>query len=212
MRKFGNILLFALAFGVAAYALVVYGLMPLGVLVHPEMKAVFLEYRIGILTHVFASATALVLGPLQFSTMLRRDRPRLHHWMGRIYLAVGVLVGGLSGLTMAQHAFGGTAARLGFSLLAAGWLLTGLCAFMSIRRGAVEAHRKWMVRNFSLTFAAVTLRLYIPMSAMAGISFEQAYPFIAWLCWVPNIVFAEWLFNNRPRGLSDQPHAPIAWR
>jgi uncharacterized membrane protein len=212
MRKFGNILLFVLAFGVAGYALVAYSLIPLGALVHPDMKAVFLEYRVGILTHVFASAMALVLGPLQFSTMLRRERPRLHRWMGRIYLAVGVLAGGLAGLTMAQHAFGGTIARLGFSLLAIGWLLSGLCAFMSIRRGAVEAHRKWMIRNFSLTFAAVTLRLYLPASMVAGISFEQAYPFIAWLCWVPNILVAEWLFNNRPRSLSDQPHTPVAWK
>lgn len=212
MRKFGNMLLYVLAFGVAGYALVAYGLMPLGALVHPDMKSVFLANRVGILAHVFASAVALALGPMQFSASLRRDKPWLHRWTGRVYLAVGVLVGGLAGLYMAQHAFGGLVAKLGFSFLAVGWLLTGMCAFMSIRRGAVAAHRKWMIRNFSLTFAAVTLRLYLPASLAAGVTFEQAYPFIAWLCWVPNILVAEWLFNNKPRGLSDQPHTPVAWR
>ena len=39
-----------------------------------------------------------------------------------------------------------------------------------------------MVRNFSLAFAAVTLRIYLPSSAVAGVDFEHAYPFIAWLC------------------------------
>jgi hypothetical protein len=54
-----------------------------------------------------------------------------------------------------------------------------------------------MVRNFSLTFAAVTLRLYIPASALAGVEFSVAYPIIAWLCWVPNILWAEWRYNRR---------------
>jgi hypothetical protein len=53
-----------------------------------------------------------------------------------------------------------------------------------------------MVRNFALTFAAVTLRFYLPGSVAAGIAFELAYPVIAWLCWLPNIVIAELLFNR----------------
>lgn len=53
-----------------------------------------------------------------------------------------------------------------------------------------------MVRNFALTLAAVTLRIYLPASMIAGIEFEVAYPYIAWLCWVPNLVAAELLFNK----------------
>ena len=89
------------------------------------------------------------------------------------------------------------AARTGFALLAACWLYTGLRAFLAIRGGAVDDHRKWMVRNFALTFAAVTLRLYVPASAAMGIEFEVAYPIISWLCWVPNVAWAEWRYNQR---------------
>ena len=39
-----------------------------------------------------------------------------------------------------------------------------------------------MVRNFSLTFGAVTLRLYLPSVGGAGVPFEVAYPIIAWAC------------------------------
>lgn len=212
MRRFGNGLLYVLAFGVAGYALFAYGVLPLGALAHPDMKAVFLEHRSVILTHVFASSVALAFGPLQFSAKLRRDRPWLHRWTGRLYLAVGVLAGGLAGLYMAQYAFGGPPARLGFSLLATGWLFTGLRAYLAIRRGAVQAHRQWMIRNYALTFAAVTLRLYLPASLASGVSFEQAYPIIAWLCWVPNLLIAEWLFNGKAHTQSDQPHTPVAWR
>ena len=74
------------------------------------------------------------------------------------------------------------------------WLYTGLRAFLAIRRGEVSEHRRWMVRNFSLTLAAVTLRILLPMSGNAGIPFEVAYPAIAWLCWVPNLLVAERVF------------------
>jgi uncharacterized membrane protein len=210
MRAASRALLFFLAFGVAAYAAVVYGLLPLGSVVHPDMRTTFVAHPAGLYTHVFAAIVALALGPFQFSARLRRAHIRVHRWSGRVYLGVGVLVGGLSGLYMAQFAFGGVVARLGFALLAACWLFTGVRAFLAVRRGAIEEHRRWMVRNFALTFAAVTLRVYIPASVAAGFDFAVVYPFVAWLCWVPNILVAEWVFNrahesrspNRPRAAS----------
>lgn len=107
-------------------------------------------------------------------------------------------VGGLSGLYISQFAFGGPAARLGFAMLAVCWLYTGLRAFLAIRRRGVSEHRRWMVRNYSLSFAAVTLRVYIPLSVIAGIEFSTAYAVIAWLHWVPNLIVAEWRFNHVP--------------
>lgn len=199
MRVISFGLLAVLSIGVAAYALVVYGLTPLGAFVHPDMRTVFEANRLGIYAHVFASLIALALGPFQFHSRLRKRRISLHRWMGRVYLGVGVLVGGLAGLYMAMHAFGGLPARLGFAGLAFAWLYTGLRAYLAICGGQVAVHRRWMVRNFALTFAAVTLRLYLPAAAISGIEFESAYPYIAWLCWVPNLIVAELLFNRGQR-------------
>ena len=116
--------------------------------------------------------------------------------MGRLYLGVGVLLGGSAGLYMAFHAFGGLVARLGFAGLAVAWLYSGLRAYLAIRSRDITTHRRWMVRNFALTFAAVMLRLYLPASMAAGIDFDIAYPVIAWLCWVPTLLAAELLFNR----------------
>ena len=195
MQSISKVLLYFLTFGVAGYAVFVYGFLPLGSLVHPDMKVSFLAHSNGIYAHVFASIIALVIGPFQFSAALRKNRPTLHRWLGRSYLVVGVLIGGLVGLYMSQYAFGGPVARLGFAALALLWLYSGLRAYLAIRRGAIDEHRKWMVRNFSLTFAAVTLRIYLPVSMALGIEFSLAYPIIAWLCWVPNVLFAEWRYN-----------------
>jgi uncharacterized membrane protein len=196
MHTAAKALFYFLSLGVGAYAVIGYGLMPLGSLVHPDMKAEFVAHPIGVYLHVFAAAVALLLGPFQFSAALRRDHLRLHRWMGRAYLGVGVLVGGLSGLYISQFAFGGPVARLGFAALALCWLYTGLRAYMAIRRRDIAEHRKWMVRNFALAFAAVTLRLYLPPAILAGTDFAVAYAVIAWLCWVPNLMFAEWRYNG----------------
>jgi uncharacterized membrane protein len=206
MRLAGYIALAVLSLAVAGYGLALYAFLPLGSMLHPEMRAVFLAHPVGIYTHVFGAAVALAIGPFQFASRLRVARPRLHRWLGRAYLGVGVLIGGSSGLFMAFHAFGGLVARLGFGCLALAWLYTGIRAYAANRAGDPITHRRWMVRNFALAFSAVTLRLYLPASIASGIAFETAYPAIAWLCWVPNLVIAELAFNRRradlPRGVA----------
>lgn len=199
MKRFLQAAVVFLSLGVSLYAAVAYGFLPLGALLHPDMKAAFLAHAFAIKVHIFASIAALALGPLQFSAGLRGRWPRAHRVSGRLYLGIGVLVGGLSGLYVAQFAFGGAGARLGFALLAAAWLFTGWRAYEAIRNGDVALHRAWMVRNFALTFAAVMLRIYMPLSMLAGVPFEAAYAVIAWACWVPNLVIA-WLWTLAPRG------------
>lgn len=207
MRPLANFLLYFLAIGVAGYAAVSYGLFPLGSLVHPEMKAVFEAHQIGIYTHIFASIVALALGPFQFSGALRQKYTAAHRVSGRVYL-VGVLIGGVSGLYMAQFAYGGLLARTGFTLLALGWLATGLMAYLAIRRRDATNHRRWMIRNYALTFAAVTLRIYLGLFFAAGVRFEDFYPLVAWLCWVPNLLVAEWLLKPSSRAdvIPNAPH------
>lgn len=197
-RRAGYATMTVLALGVAGYAVAAYGFLPLGAVVHPDLRPSFEAHRAALYAHVFGAVFAMALGPLQFARRLRARRPELHRWTGRLYLGAGVLVGGLSGLVLAVNAYGGAAGRAGFTALALAWLFTGLRAFLAIRAGDVAAHRRWMVRNFALTLAAVTLRLLIPAAMIAGAPFAPAYAAIAWLCWVPNLLAAELLFV-RPR-------------
>jgi hypothetical protein len=50
-----------------------------------------------------------------------------------------------------------------------------------------------MIRSFALTFAAVTLRIYLPLAIIQnqGEFPLDAYRAIAWLAWVPNLIVAE---------------------
>ena len=198
MKRIAWFALFVLCLAVSAYSAVAYGIIPLASLpLHPDLKASFVANAWGLRLHIFASIAALALGPIQFSTRLRSRRPALHRWTGRLYLGIGVAVGGASGLYMALHAFGGLVPRVGFTLLALAWLYTGLKGYLAIRRRDVTSHREWMLRNFALTLAAVTLRIYLPISMALGIPFETAYPVIAWIAWVPNLVLAEFWMRAR---------------
>jgi uncharacterized membrane protein len=176
-----------LAFLIAGYAVVL--------IVVPNARPPFVRDRIAsvplaLFGHLAASAVALCVGPFQFDASLRARRPRLHRWIGRIYLG-GILVGGVSGLILARISQGGMVAHAGFACLAVAWLLTGVMAYRRILAGDTVRHRRWMIRNYALTFAAVTLRIYLPVSLLAGIPFALAYPAISWLCWVPNLVVVE---------------------
>ncbi len=161
-----------------------------------QQKVIYSAHMMAILTHIVGSMMATILGPFQFLPKIITNRYlNLHRWLGRTYL-MGVLVGGFGGLYMAFLAYGGLVARLGFGILAIVWLLTGLMAYQKIRRKEIQIHRQWMVRNYALTFAAVTLRLWLILFQVVGVEFIDAYITVAWLSWVPNLIIAEFIINR----------------
>jgi hypothetical protein len=85
----------------------------------------------------------------------------------------------------------GPLAQTGFGALAVLWIAATAQAWRMILAGRVAEHRRWMIRSFALTFAAVTLRLYLPLPPLMGFGFLEGYAVIAWLAWVPNLIVAE---------------------
>jgi hypothetical protein len=101
---------------------------------------------------------------------------------------------------MAMVSEEGLPTHLGFGALAVLWFFTGLQAYRKILRGDVEAHRQWMIRNYALSLAAVTLRNYLPLMLFAlHWPFRVSYITVAWLCWVPNVLVAEWIVLRRQK-------------
>ena len=155
--------------------------------------------------HVAGGVTALALGAFQLVTW-RGPRRWWHRMAGRTYV-VGCLVGGTAGLWLAATSPSGPVAGLGFGLLAAVWVSTTTLAWRKAVTGDFAQHRRWMIRSLALTFAAVTLRIMIPLSVISGLDFAVAYPAIAFLCWIPNLLLIElWL---RLWGWIATPPAPL---
>ena len=149
-----------------------------------------------LLVHVAGAATALLIGPMQFSSRLRARFRLFHHWIGRIYV-VSCLVGGVAGFVLALGASTGLVTTVGFASLAVLWIVTTSLALRRAMQGRFIEHRAWMIRSFALTFAAVTLRLYLPLAALLSINFVDAYVAISFLSWVPNLALAEIYLRNR---------------
>ncbi|MEQ1735074.1 MAG: DUF2306 domain-containing protein [Rhodoglobus sp.] len=161
--------------------------------------------QIAFYLHIGFAGVALVAGPFQFAQWLRTRVPRVHRIMGRIYL-VSVAIGGTAALVMAPFNTAGFVGFFGFGSLAVLWLFTGWKAYRSIRAGDVNAHQAWMIRNFSLTYAAVTLRLWIGVLITVqlvtfGGEFDDVwsnvYAAVPFLSWIPNIVVAELMVRRR---------------
>ena len=155
----------------------------------------FLARPWGIYPHVLFGSIALGLGALQFNRwILIRYRP-LHRALGTIYVASSLVVG-IAGLYMSFYSFGGVVTHLGFGVLAVLLLATTARAYTAARARTIALHRQWMLRSYALLFAAVMLRIELPLLIMAFGEFTPAYQVVSWLCWVPNILWAEWYIRR----------------
>lgn len=158
------------------------------------------------LTHVVGGVTALALGSIQLVTW-RGPRRAWHRAAGRVYV-LACLIGAIAGFGLAATTPAGPVAGAGFGLLAVFWFGTTTLAWRKAVSGDFAQHRRWMIRSLSLTFAAVTLRIMIPLSPLTGLDFPTAYQAIAFLCWIPNLLLIElWL---RLQGWEATPPAPRA--
>ena len=194
LRTTAWILMTLLSVGVGIYAIVLVSVLGEG---SPDIV-----HRMPVIgtSHFVFSGIALIVGPFQFLTRVRQSHPLVHRSLGRLYL-VSVLLGGLAGLAMAPSSPSGQlVGQVGFGVLALLWLYSGAMAYGSARRRDFASHRIWMLRNFALTFGAVTLRIYLGLFAAAGVPFAESYPLVAWLAWVPNLVLVEWWLHHGAPG------------
>lgn len=163
----------------------------------PELRDSFRARPIAIFTHTLFGPIALVLGLVNLLPAMRqRARWGAHRLVGKVYLLAAIALGG-AGLYLAFHAAGGLLARIGFGTLAVATLVTSVQGYLSIRRRDITAHKQWMLRSYALIFAAVTLRLWLPLLIIAYQGqFMPAYRWVAWVSWVPNLLWAEWLIRR----------------
>ncbi|NNK74743.1 MAG: DUF2306 domain-containing protein [Maribacter sp.] len=155
-------------------------------------------WNIGFYGHILLGGLALLIGWMQFSEKLRNANLKMHRNVGKLYV-IAAMISGLCAMYIALSATGGIIATLGFSALGIFWLFTTLRAYVAIRNKDITLHKGFMIYSYAACFAAVTLRIWLPILNIAFDDFVIAYRIVAWLCWVPNIIFA--FFWIKKRGL-----------
>jgi uncharacterized membrane protein len=150
--------------------------------------------------HITFGGIALLTGWTQFSKRLRNKYLNAHRLVGKIYVA-SVFLSSIAGLYIAFFASGGLVCVLGFGSLAVLWLISIIQAYNTILKREIKQHENWMIRNYALTFGAVTLRLWLPLlqALVFHGNFIPAYRIVSWLAWVPNLIIAEIIINKKAR-------------
>lgn len=176
-----------------------------GVGLSPTYAALPPAIQVAFYLHIALAGVALVVGPFQFVGRLRRRFPRAHRVMGRVYLG-SVAIGGVASLVMAPFNSAGFVGFFGFGTLGVLWLITGWKAYRAIVWGDVATHQAWMIRNFALTYAAVTLRLWVGILITVQLTtfggefddvWDNVYAAVPFLCFLPNLVVAEIMVRRR---------------
>jgi uncharacterized membrane protein len=144
--------------------------------------------------HVFSSVLALAAGLTQFSdTILKKYRP-LHRIVGWVYAVVILIVNFPAAMIMAYYANGLLPSKIAFILLDCLWFWFTLKAVMAARNKDLKMHKRFMIRSFALTFSAITLRSWkIILASVFHPDPLTLYMIDAWIGFVPNLLFAEWL-------------------
>lgn len=167
-------------------------------LVPPSMQISFMLNGPIFITHATVSALALMLGVYQLFAGPRRRWPGVHRWTGRIYV-VCCIAGGLSALWIAPDIESGLVATIGFSVLALVWMAATVLAWRHAVNRRFDLHRRWMLRSYGLTAAAITLRLQLVAFEGFGFDYDQVSNILSLSCWLPNVVFVEILLARQNR-------------
>jgi len=147
--------------------------------------------------HVYSAIFVLLAGFTQFNARILVKYPKIHRWLGYLYVSLVLLLTSPSGIFIGWFANGGLIAKTSFIILGVLWFWFTLKATFLILKRKITAHKQFMYRSFALAASAVTLRLW---KVILVYLFQPApmdvYQIIAWLGWIPNLLIAEWLIKK----------------
>jgi len=155
-------------------------------------------WRAAFYTHVFSSIFTLCAGFTQFSSFVLKQHRKLHTIIGKIYAYDIFFINFPAGMIMAVYANGHLPSKIAFVMLDILWCWFTYRAVVAAKNGDIKAHRANMIRSYALTLSAITLRTWkIILSACFQLDPLTVYMIDAWMGFVPNLLFAEWLIRKK---------------
>ncbi len=157
-----------------------------------------------LVAHIVFACVALISGFFQFIERIRIHKPKIHRYLGRIYVS-SVFISGLLALAVVFYIenFTKTTAFLALSLT---WLFTTWKGYRAAVRTSFDEHRKWMIRSFGVTLVAVSGRILVPVLFLTyyilnGFSLpggrekmiEDVLNINIWVGLVLNLIIVEWV-------------------
>jgi|ERR1700739_4403088 len=158
----------------------------------PEWKHIE-PFKWWLLVHGIAGASALILGPMQFSDRLRQRFTKLHRVVGRIYVTSALIAAPMGAyIEYVQERTGATRSFTIETVLQGGlWFLTTAIAFAFILNGKVQQHRAWMIRSFATgPMIFLEVRVIMWLIGIQNLTPSKVET-IVWLCTASSIFLAD---------------------
>lgn len=131
----------------------------------------FLDYPTIVALHVVLGAFYLVFAPFQFVRRIRSRHPGYHRRMGRVLVALGLVVGVTALFVGLVIPFSGWMEGVLIVLFGGLFLFALVKGFVHIRAGRVARHREWMIRAFAIALAIATQRvIFVPSLFVFGVT------------------------------------------
>ena len=146
--------------------------------------------------HIFTAPFTLILSTILIFFRFENN-PRLVHFhrlFGKIYILLVLVLSSPSGLIMSFYSIGGYISSISFILLSILWFYVTLKAFLFIKEKDIIQHKLYMQRSYIFVLSAILLRFYGAIAITFNLSTSEIrYIWISWLCWLPNILFFEFI-------------------
>jgi hypothetical protein len=155
--------------------------------------------------HGFFGLVALVIGPFQFSTTLRKQNIRLHKRIGKTYIITILLAAPFAILLNIYYPIPGAKITFAFENItqALVWAITAAMAWIAAYRRQITIHKMWAARSYGVTMVFVLSRIKNPMQLFMDKPDINDFAHFLWLLIVlaliiPDIlVFSKELFSKK---------------
>ena len=115
--------------------------------------------------HGMLGMIALVTGPFQFSTTLRKNNLPLHKKLGKIYIIAILLAMPFAVMLNIFHPIPGAKITFAFEniMQALVWATTAVMAWLAASRRQIIIHKMWAARSYGVTLVFMLSRIYNPL-------------------------------------------------
>jgi len=140
--------------------------------------------------HVAGSTIPLFAGPFLLWSGMRGWKPKLHRWIGRIYLVFGGIGVGAGAVLSIVAAVKPQGVYVASFTLACAWFLAAGMLLRAIRNRKISEHRDWVIRSYVLTWSFVGCRLAMRLPGLSSLG-DEAITAIVWVTWIVPLLLTE---------------------
>jgi hypothetical protein len=149
--------------------------------------------------HGMLGMIALVTGPFQFSTTLRKSNLPLHKKLGKIYIIAILLAMPFAIMLNIFHPIPGAKLTFAFEniMQALVWAITAAMAWLAASRRQITIHKMWAARSYGVTLVFVTSRIYNPLQLFMKNPDINDFGHFLWFLLVIALVIPDLLVFNK---------------